>query len=364
MVKIGVISDTHADKAGALPHVLRELIEVHKVKAICHCGDIEEQHLDPQLFRGLRVICALNDEQLQKPAFRNPPPNWTFTFPKNRIRDLFHVRFYVGHKRSSDLLSGSETDFRRVIDELRKKYDGLRYVLSGHTHHQVLFRTQLVRFVNPGAIEYTLDGYEYAVIDTENDQVIFGRIPETKPSIKPFSVGIISDPLNIAKFDPDFWRKLREEFRIRNVGHVIICDNIATSDIGKEGFEDLDVHFCPRQRVPGRIPDNWQLVQREKPIVKIGDYQFFVHHDLARILLEESEVEMGKECLKILEKHPEVNFILYGGSDEAFLMGGHRARIINPGGAILNRSFATVYLPSTQMTFGHVPLNPLPVLAV
>lgn len=362
MVKFGVISDTHADKENALPHVIDELIRVHNIEAFIHCGDIEPQHLDASLFRNLKVVCALNEEQLEKPAFKTPPKDWEFTAPGDRIRDIFHMRFYVGHKRSYDLLKESETAFRRTIDLLRKTYDGLRWVCSGHTHHQLFFQTQLVNFVNSGAIDYSLDGYEYAVIDTNNDQIIFGRIPKTKPVDKPFSVGVISDSLNISRLDPAFWQKLRKEFDSRNVSHVIHCSNIAVSDIGIAELDGLQVYYCLRpeqQTISKKSLLNWHLISREEPVVTINDYQFYIHFNLARILLEESEVEMDKECLKVLEAYPEVSFILYGGSNDGFLMGGQRARIINPGDAVLSRNFAVIHLPITQITFGHVPIDPL-----
>ncbi len=364
MVKLGIVSDTHADEANALPHVIDELIRAHNVEAIIHCGDIEPKHLDPALFKNLKVVCALNDEQLEKPPFKTPPAGWEFTVPGDRVRDVFHCRMYIGHKRSYDLLKEPETAFRRTIDLLRKTYDGLRWVCSGHTHHQLYFQTQLVNFVNPGAIDYSMDGYEYAVIDTDSDQIIFGRIPKTRPIDKPFSVGVISDSLNISRLDPTFWKKLRKEFEDRNVRHVIHCSNLAVNDIGVEELSGLHIHYCLRkgQSFSGGSPQNWHLIFREEPVVTINGYQFFIHFELARTLLEESEVEMDKECLKVLETYPEVSFILYGGSNDGFLMGGQRARIINPGDAVLNRNFAVIHLPVTQITFGHVPIDPLPEL--
>lgn len=362
MVKFGVVSDSHLDRAKAFPHVMREIVEVHKADVIIHCGDIEAPHLDAKLFRNMKVVCALNAEQIEKPAFRIPPENWEFTIPGDRIRDVCHVRCYIGHKRSFDLLTGSETAFRKIIDLLRKTHDGLRYGFSGHTHHQILFQTQLVRFINPGAIEDSLDGYEYAVVDTETDQIIFGRIPKTIPTDQPFSVGVISDSLNITRLDPFFWKKLREEFNARNVSHVIHCGNIAQDDIGITELDGLEVYYCSKSP-PARFSNcrgNWHFIPRDEPIVQINGYQFFIHFNLARILLEESEVEMNKECLKILESYPEVSFVLYGGSNDTFLMGGQRARIINPGDAVLSRSFAVIHLPITQITFGHVPIDPLP----
>jgi predicted phosphodiesterase len=112
-----------------------------------------------------------------------------------------------------------------------------------------------------------------------------------------------------------------------------------------------------------KIPPNWKKIEmQEEPIVDINGYKFFIHPNLASILLQESEVEMNRECLEIQAQYPEISYILYGGSNETFLMGAGRVRILNPGDAVQSRNFAVVYLPVTQITFGSVPVDPLPSL--
>ena len=357
---IGVISDTHKDRANALPHVMVEF-KKRNVDIVIHCGDIELQHVNPDFFNGLEVICALNQEQLEKFPVGNPPPRWKFTAPGKRVLDIHGIRCYVGHRMSYDILVGSETDFRKKIELLRRDFDGLRWVFSGHTHHQILFQTQLVNFVNPGAIEDSVDGYEFTIIDTKTDQIVFCRIPKTKSTENPFSVGIISDSLNISKLDVNFWEKLKKEFQERGVTYIIHCGNIALDDIGQKELADFVVYYRlrPDQAIRSN-PKNWHLVPKDEPLVEIDGRQFYIHPNLARILLEESEVEMHKECLKTLESYPEVSFILYGGTNETFLDEGPRARIINPGDVVSSRSFAVVCLPRAEITFGHVPVDPLP----
>lgn len=357
---IGVLSDTHSDRANALPHIMSEFRK-RNVDVVIHCGDIELQHLSPGLFNGSEVVCALNEEQLGKFPIENPPRGWTFTKPGQRVLDIRGIRCYVGHRMSYDIMIESETSFRKRIEQLRRDFDGLRWAFSGHTHHQIFFQTHLVNFINPGAVEDSFDGYEFAIIDTEISQIIFCRIPKTKPIEDPFSVGIISDSLNISKMDISFWEKLKNEFQERGVTHVIHCGNISLNDIGRKELADFTVHYRLRPDQTSRSsPENWKLVPKDEPIVEINERQFYIHTNLARTLLEESEVDMSKECLKILELYPEVSFVLYGGTNEAFLEEGERARIINPGDVISSRNFAVICLPRIEITFGHVPVDPLP----
>lgn len=364
-MRIGVISDTHSDRANALPHIVREF-KNRNVDVIVHCGDIEIRHIGSEIFGDFEVFCALNQEQLEKPDFKNlleyPPPNWKFTSPPERIFDLRHVRCYVGHKRSFDFLFSPETKFEETLEFLRKDHDGLRWVFAGHSHQQVCFQNHLISFVNPGAIEASMDGYEFAVVDTDTGQIIFSRIPKTKPVEEPFSIGVISDSLDISKLDVDFWQKLKKEFEDRGVTHIIHCGNIAVDDIGREELKNFTVRYKLRKKQVylGKPPKNWEPIPEEEPIVEINGRQFYIHSALARILLEESGAEMHKECLKTLESYPEVSFIFYGGTSDAFLQEGQRARIINPGGIIPSRSFAVICFPRTEITFGYVPIDPLP----
>ncbi|MFA5877966.1 MAG: metallophosphoesterase family protein [Candidatus Staskawiczbacteria bacterium] len=357
---IGLISDTHEDNAGALPHIIKELRE-RGVELIIHCGDIEPKHLSSEVFLDIPVVCALNAEQVEKPAFRTPPRNWELTKPGERVVDIGDIRCYVGHKMSFDFLTGSELEFSKKLNEIRRDHDGLRWVFAGHTHHQILFQTQLVTFINPGAISDSYDGYEFAVIDTKNDEIVFGRIPKTKPLTKPFSVGVISDSLKISQLDIDFWQKLAEEFHRRDVSRIIHCGNIAEEDIGRPELNDFEVFYNLRdsQTNSANVPDNWHLIDPESPLVDINGYQFFIQLGLARKLLDESEVGMHKYILSLKERFPFVSFILFGCSRDTF-MEEQDVRIINPGDVARSRNFAVICLPRAEITFGHVPIDPLP----
>jgi predicted phosphodiesterase len=360
---IGILSDTHDIDDNTIKHIVREFSQ-RDVETIFHCGDIESQHLNPELFGNLPVVCALNKEQLQKEPFKNPPQRWEFTIPGERVLDVEHTRCYVGHKFSFDLAFNPEASFKAKLNALRREYDGLRYACAGHMHHQALAQTQLVTFINPGAVQYSPDGYEFAVIDTKRNQVVFSRIPRTKYLESPFTVGIISDSLNVSKLDADFWKKLAKEFKARDVSEIIHCGNLAISDIGREELASFQVHYRlrPEQGEP-KDPDNWHLIPKDPPIVTINERQFYVHPLLARMVLEKSEAEMHKECLMVSETYPEISFILYGNTTDAYMseeMDG-RTRIMNPGNA-LGGKYATVCFPRLEITLAEVPFDPLPLI--
>ena len=361
---LGIFSDTHDIDANIIKYIIREFLQ-RNVELIIHCGDIEPQHLNAELFGNLPVVCALNAEQITKAPFQNPPTSWEFTIPENRIVDKGHVRCYVGHKFSFDLIIKPEANFKAKMDALRRDADGLRFAFAGHTHHQSLAQTALVTFINPGAVQVSPDGYEFAIVDTKTGQVVFSRIPKTRYLEQPFTVGIISDSLNISKLDVDFWKKLANEFKERDVSQIIHCGNIAIADIGREELSDFQVYYRLRleQGVP-KAPANWELIDRDPPIVTINERKFYVHPSLARIVLEKSEAEMHRECLIISELYPEICFILYGNTTDAYLseeMDG-RMRIMNPGDALASRNFATVCFPKCEITIGKVPLDPLPII--
>lgn len=371
-MKLGIVSDTHNDRANAFPHIIKQLKD-RGVEVIVHCGDIITDHINPELFGNMEVFCALVEGQTESPEFedfvKNPPPKWTFTQPgeQKRIVSVGGTLCYIGHKKSYDFLFSAEMEFGKNLDSLRKNFDGLRWVFAGHSHQQTFFRTLLVTYVNAGAVEGSFNGHEFATVDTDTNEVVFCRIPETSSIETTFSIGIISDTLNISKRDTGFWAKLRKEFESRGVTHIIHCGNIALEDVGRPELEYFTVYYKLRktrqiQIYQGQAPANWREIPDAEPIVAINGRQFYVHSDLARIFLEESGAEMHRECLKILEAYPEVGFILYSGSDNAFLQEDQRAIIINPGNARASRSFFVLCSPRDEMTIGYVPVDPLPSL--
>jgi predicted phosphodiesterase len=353
---IGILSDTHHDRANAIPHVIEEF-KRQKVEIVFHCGDIKPEHLDCELFGNLPVVCALIEEQKGTKEFCFPPNRWRFTQPGDRIVTLPNgLRFYVGHKRSFEFLTGAETELTRTLENIRKDYDCVEWLFSGHTHHQIYKQDPLISFVNPGAIEDSYDGYEFAVVNTGTKEVTFSRIPKSRPVKESFSIGIISDSLNISDLDVDFWSKLAEQFRRRQVKDIVHCGNISLSDIGLKELEEFNVHYFLRedQINPSHVPSNWELIYGKDPIVEVGGYKFYVQLDLGVTILDQSEIDMHKLSLRIRKAYPETVFILFGSTNYAFLEEGEQVRIMNPGDTVRHRNYAVVTLPITEIVFSSI----------
>ena len=358
---IGIISDTHKDRAHAIPHVIEEF-KKRRVETIFHCGDIEPKHLDCDLFGNLPVVCALIEEQKGIREFCFPPNGWKFTEPGNRIVTLPNgLRFYIGHKRSFDFLTGAENELMNTLKTIRKEYDCVQWLFSGHTHHQMYKQNPLISFVNPGAIEDSYDGYEFAVIDTKTKETAFSRIPRTKPILESFSVGIISDSLNISELDRDFWANLAKQLRSKQIKDIIHCGNISLKDIGKPELDEFNVHYFLRedQKNPSSVPNNWKLIPLENPLVEINGYKFYVQLDLGVTIPEQSEFDLHRLSLHIRNKYPETSFILFGSTNYAFLEEGEQVRIINPGDVVRDRNYSVVTLPNTEITFSSILPPPL-----
>lgn len=361
----GILSDTHNDRIHAIPHIIAEF-KKRGVEYIIHCGDIKAEHLKPELFGNLPVVCALVEEQAKNPKFANPPKNWKFTTPDSikrggRIVDIGDIRAYVGHKRAFEFLTGSEARLKETLNQIRRDYEWVRWFFSGHTHHQIFSQGHVINFVNPGAVEDSFDGYEFAVIDTDKDGIVFSRIPRTKSVKESFSVGVISDSSNISELNPNFWGKLDKELRKNNVRHIIHCGNLSLEDVGRKELENFHVYYNlrPNQKKPA-APKNWHLISEKNPIVEINGYRFYVQLDIGATLLEKSEYDMYLLCLKLRREYPEISFVLCGFTNDAFYEEGEEVRIINPGDVVKDQNYSLISLPCTEITFGHVPFEPLP----
>jgi predicted phosphodiesterase len=357
---IGVLSDTHRDEAGALSFIIKEF-KRRGVEVIVHCGDIEPKHLKPELFGNIPVFCALIKPQIDRPEFQDPPEGWIFTKPDDRIRDLSKdCRIYLGHQMSFEFLTGSERKLNELLHKIRLNNDGVRWIFGGHTHHQIFTQGHLFSFVNPGAIEDSFDGYEFAIINTETDEIVFCRIPKTKPLKETFSVGIISDSLDISQMDGTFWKKFAVEMKKRGVRQIIHCGNIDIRDVGHSELSDFEVFYNLRKDQKFETEyDNWHQIPLKDPIVEINGYQFYIRLDLGTEFMEQSEYQMHGFCSKLRREYPEIKFVLCGFTNDALFEEGPEIKIINPGDALKDRHFAVVCLPRTEITFGHVPLDPL-----
>ncbi len=359
---LGIISDTHDDKMNAIPHIMKEFI-ARKVETIVHCGDIDPKHLDPKLFANLPVDCALIEEQIQTPKFNRAPNGWRFTKPGDRILQIDnYTKIYLGHKVAFKFMTGSEAELISILNLIRKDNDGVRYLFTGHTHHQIYKQDHLINFINPGAVENSYDGYEFATLDTLSSKIVFSRILPTNPDIEPFKVGVISDSFNIAKLDPEFWETLASAFERQDIKHVIHCGNIDSKNIPEEEFERFEVYYYLRkdQREPKTISKNWHLVEAKFPVVEINGYRFCIQLELGADLLEKSEYDLFKLSLDLRKSFPEINFVLFGLTKDAFLEENEQLRFINPGDIVTDRSFATIELPQNEITFDHICTPSLP----
>jgi len=374
---IGVLADTHYDRQGAMPHIIEEF-KKRNVEIIVHCGDIIPEHVNRGAFGSLPVVCALVEGQEDDPVYeKKRPRGWRFTRPGKRIVKLGNGReqliVYVGHKRHLDYLRATEAQFNEVLSDLRQSADGLRMVFGGHLHFQTFKQGPLVSFVNPGAVEGALGwGYEFAVVDTQSEQVVFSRILPTPDDRTTFSIGVIADSLDITHRDAGFWGRLAREFHERDVSHVIHCGNLALTDIGQKAFEGFTVHYSIRADQRGdhrelkrssRIPDNWRVIAEENlddgAVVNVNGYRFYVRLDLGLEFRAETEVGIDALAMNIRRKHPETEFVLCGFTRDALLVEGQQVMIINPGDINVDRSFAVVCLPRREITYSHVPFNAL-----
>lgn len=361
---LGVLSDTHSDRGNAIPHIM-QVFKKAGVTGIIDCGDIDSRNVDPKLYLDLPVVCALTEDQIQDPAFAEPPTGWKFTKPGDRICTVGSVKMYVGHKRSFEFLMGSKLKLAEMLNQIRRDNDRVSYMFSGHTHHQIYDQDRLISFINPGAVEGSVDGYEYAIVDTHTGKVIFSRIPKTMPIKTPFSVGVISDSLDVSELDAKFWEKLANALRLYGVKTLIHCGNIALSDIGRSELADFQVYFNlrPDQKDYKKPGSNWQLIHPDHPIVDVEGYKFYVQLDLGAILMSQSEIGMDNICMELRRKYPEITFILFGFTADAFLEEGQLVRMVNPGDVRVDRNFAVIDLPNTTITFDRIASDPLPKIS-
>jgi predicted phosphodiesterase len=271
-------------------------------------------------------------------------------------------------------LRNSTEQFGEKLMDLRQEFDGLRFVFGGHMHFQTFKQGQLVSFINPGAVQDALGwGYEFAIVDTVSGQVIFSRILPTPDDRPAFSVGVISDSLDITHRDRTYWGRLAKEFGDRGVSHIIHCGNIAIEDIGRPELNGLSVHYAIRAdqsseykklKEKGTIPSNWSVVSEEHldegAVVDINGFRFYVQLDLGLKLMTISEGAMDSAAMQIRRKHPETEFVLCGFTREAIFVEGAQVLTINPGDTNADRSFAVICLPRREITFGNVGVDPLP----
>jgi len=379
-MKLLVISDTHDIELSDYSY-LRKIAKEYEVEQIIHCGDILLKHVSGELFGGLPVICALvGVEQSTDPAYiKKCPDNWQFTVSEKRFVSLLDgTKAYVGHMRPWDAFMKTEAEFDTILANLRIKFDGLRWVFGGHMHVQVLHQGSLVSLVNGGSFGNAINNtYEFAVIDTVSEDIIFSRILPGKPDKRQeWSLGVISDSLDVSYRDESFWHKLAHELTEHGVKHIIHCGNLALGDIGHEELKDFTVYFAVRPDQLGdfrkleNIPHNWKLISSDKldeggvVDITVGDYKyrFYVQLDLGLKFVLKSDLDMNSVATEIRRQHPETEFLLCGFTHQAVYFEGEQVVTINPGDVVTDHSYAIITLPRREILFSRVPYDTLPPL--
>jgi predicted phosphodiesterase len=370
---LGIISDTHEDKDRATPYIIDEFRK-RGVEVIIHCGDIELKDVNSMLYDNFPVFCAITEEQVKDYGPSCPvkkPYNWIFTYPsesgEKRIKNLGPCYAYVGHKRSFDFLLNSQHKLWETLSNIRKNFHNVRVFCSGHTHHQILLRSRLSDFINPGAVMEAFGaagGNEFATLDTETEEIVFSRIQNPKPIKKTIRVAVISDTLDVTEMDPIFWPNLAERLKKGGVTHIIHCGNINTADIGTDVLSEFKVYYNLRPDQDDRKdkPENWILIPRDDPVREIDGYKFCVQLAMGPELFNKSESEMHEISMKILQKYPEIYFLLCGSTWNSFLEEGEGLMYLNPGNASRNGNYAIIELPRYEITFGRIQPDPLPPL--
>ena len=350
---LGILSDTHNIDDAIIKRIVAEFKQ-RGVTIIIHCGDIESQHFNSELYGNLPVVCALTGEQPYDQQFTFAPAQWALTNPDHRIVNLGPFKVYVGHKRAFDFLISTEMEFEKIIGRISTDHDNVRWIFAGHTHHQIYKQSMNCGFINPGAVLEGFDGHEFAIVNCEKKEVVFSRIPLAAGTGAPFTIGIISDTGNISQLDPSFWSSLADEFVERDVSIVLHGGNIQLSDIGRQELSRFQVYFhlLKYQKKPKDIPENWHLVTTDKPIVEIEGYRFYMQYDLGAEFLNKSEAQLFQSVKLLNKEHQHIDFVICGLIHGALFVEGQEAKIIYPGDARNQRKFTTVCLPRNEITFG------------
>lgn len=379
---LGVMGDTHDVDIGIVKKVTEDL-KLRGAEIIIHTGDIEPHHLDAALFCGLPVVCVLTEMQQFDHRFAFPPTGWTYTRPgdsvinrgdrdqalledrivsklaiANRIVNLGSVVIYAGHKRSIDTLMNS-AKFNEFIVLLNEVFNGVRFVFTGHTHHQFLIQMKNCFWINPGAVTPSFFDHEYALVDTVSNEVIFTRLAQTTTNNRSQTLGIVSDTGNISERDDQFWEQLSMEFKQRDVSTIIINGVFRPSDIGRSELADFQVFYnllSPETDNPNK-PANWHLISNDHPVLEICSHQFLIKHKLGLDLTGKTEVEMVKCIYAETQKYPHIDFVICGGIHDALFDEQQEVMIINPGDARNHRKFVTICFPRCEITFSSVRLG-------
>lgn len=406
---LGIMADTHRVGEEVIRQIVDDLIK-RDAEIIIHSGDLEPCHMKADLFGGLPVVLALSRTQhpMLNGDFVFPPSQWHLTRPvvldptrmviqdpllrqameqmglvmqddsvqaviehiniANRLVDLGALKAYVGHERSHDVLN-DKARFNEFLQRINQVCGGVSLICTGHTHHKFLVQRDHINWINPGAVMVMPstvvpgDGYDYALYNSANNEVVFCRIPVVSGIHEPVTVGIIADTDNISQLDESYWRQLAREFHERGTQSIIMCGNHWGGDIGRSEFDGFEVYFnmLPHQTDVSRYPSNWHRIDPNFPVVDVMGFKLMVQYDFGDGLSKETEVsslQAAKELSRLHQNH-HIDFVLCGQSQDALLEDGEGIIILCPGDSRNRRKFATVCLPRKEITFGAVRI-PVP----
>lgn len=393
---LGVIGDTHDCTDDTISEIVEKEFCPRGVEVIIHTGDIISRHVNAELFGNYPVICVLTKQQDLDYRFSLSPNNWRFVrppFPQEQPRFMgyckdpeaakfieeiqeycmeqrIHNRLvpitspngeriiaYCGHERSFDIFKDPQRvrDFFTVVNQI---YDGVTLAMTGHTHHQFVFRYGPITWLNPGAVASSFNQtIEFGVFNTSNKEVVLGRLSNAEAKISPVTVGIVSDTGNVDQIDSTFWRRLRNEFDFRGVTQVICCGDFRPEDVGRPELNGLQVYYylLPDYQSSQQILiPNWQQLLPEDPIIEICGYEFYIQHGIGPENANFSEIQRHSAFSGIIEKYKRLDFIVGGLVPGTILQETEKYVFIGSGDARDHKYFATLCLPRREYTFGTV----------
>ena len=357
MGKWVVVSDSHNDCNGSLKPII-EAAMADGATQVIHCGDIDPINWNAESFCGLPVAVALTDGQVGDDRYRRElvPDNWQITVPGNRVISVFVHLIYLGHKIGWDCLTKSIREVQQKIDLHRKERDALRHMFTGHSHQQFLLRDDLIDLINPGE---TLGKYQYALMDPDTGEITFTRLPfEPIPRSTVTKVAVIADTEKIAGIDSRFWATFAAALKEHGIRQIIHCGGFDTADIGRAELNDFQVfaYFKKDQFVsPEKMPANWHRLGGEHHLVKIDDYQCYVDYYLSEELFKDSGFDLNLFSQHFNREHPEVNFVLCGGTYITIYEEGGVMNFLDPGDAVRSRSWVEIEFPRMSVTFHRLP---------
>jgi len=392
---IGCFGDTHDIEETVINEIVEKEFRPRKVEVIIHTGDIIAKHVSAELFGNFSTVCVLTKEQAFNFRFSVSPQNWRFVrpaFPQDMpdfmghcsdpeankyieelkefcMKQRIYARLvpitspngerlvvYCGHARSFDAFRNAQK-VRDFFTEINQVYDGVNLAVTGHTHHQFVFRYGPITWINPGAVTEAMNQtHEFAVINTRTKEVVLGRLSGPEAKVSPVTVGIVSDPGNIDQIDATFWQRLRKEFELRDVSQVICCGHFRPEDIGRPEFDGLEVYYylLPEYSNGQNVPANWHQLLPENPVVEICAHRFYVQHKIGPEHADFSEIQRHAAFGWIFETYKHIDFIVAGLAPGTILQETDSYTFINPGDARDHKNFATVCLPRREYTLGTV----------